>query len=674
MEIDVSHLTHEEAEKRLKELKDLINYHNYRYYVLDSPEISDFEYDKLFDELLAIEKKFPDLVTEDSPSKKVGGEPFAEFKTIEYKIPMLSLGKTFDKEDLINFDRRVKRESGVDKIGYVTELKMDGLAISIRYEKGMLVLGATRGDGIKGEEVTSNVKTIKNVPLKLMRDDIPEVIEVRGEVIIYKKDFEDLNRQRDKNGEPLFANPRNASAGSIRQLDSKITAQRKLHMIAYGVGELSGKEFKTQLEIIEYLIKIGFSVSSEYALCENIDEVVRMCEYYSRRRTDYPFEADGVVAKINDIDIQKKLGATSHEPRWAIAYKFPAEEKETIVRDIIVNIGRTGALTPVAIFDPVNLEGSTVSRATLHNEDQVKMLDIRVGDYIIVRKAGSVIPEVVRVIPEKRTGNEKPFKMPDKCPVCGGPAVRLEGEAVTRCINASCPAQLKERIIHFVSREAMDIESIGQKLVEQMVDKDIVKDFADLYYLKKEDMMKLERMGDILAEKILRNIQDSKTKPLANLLFALGIFQVGKRTAELLVEKFKSIDELANATIEDVLGVEGVGPVTAQSIKDFFSAKENISIIEKLKKARVKTSALPEEKAEGPLKGLVFVFTGILKEVTRGDAKKIVESLGGEAAEAVSRRVNYVVVGEDPGSKLDKARALGIKTINEEEFKKLIGR
>ena len=674
MEIDVSHLTHEEAEKRLKELKVLINYHNYRYYVLDNPEISDFEYDKLFDELLAIEKKFPDLVTEDSPSKKVGGEPLAEFKTVEYKIPMLSLGKTFDKEDLMNFDRRVKRESGVDKIGYVTELKMDGLAISIRYEKGMLVLGATRGDGIKGEEVTPNVKTIKNVPLKLMGDDVPKVIEIRGEVIIYKKDFEELNRQRDKNGEPLFANPRNASAGSIRQLDSKITAQRKLHMIAYGVGEFSGKEFKTQIEIIEYLIKNGFSVSSEYALCENIDEVVERCEYYSRRRTDYPFEADGVVAKINDIDIQKKLGATSHEPRWAIAYKFPAEEKETIVRDIIVNIGRTGALTPVAIFDPVNLEGSTVSRATLHNEDQVKMLDIGVGDHIIVRKAGSVIPEVVRVIPEKRTGNEKPFEMPDKCPVCGGPAVRLEGEAVTRCINASCPAQLKERIIHFVSREAMDIESIGQKLVEQMVDKGIVKDFTDLYYLKKEDMMKLERMGDILAEKILRNIQDSKTKPLANLLFALGIFQVGKRTAELLVEKFKSIDELANATIEDILGVEGVGPVTAQSIKDFFSAKENISIIEKLKKARVKTSALPEEKAEGPLKGLVFVFTGILKEVTRGDAKKIVESLGGEAAEAVSRRVNYVVVGEDPGSKLDKARALGIKTINEEEFKKLIGR
>jgi len=401
---------------------------------------------------------------------------------------------------------------------------------------------------------------------------------------------------------------------------------------------------------------------------------VERCEYYSRRRTDYPFEADGVVAKINDIDIQKKLGATSHEPRWAIAYKFPAEEKETIVRDIIVNIGRTGALTPVAIFDPVNLEGSTVSRATLHNEDQVKMLDIRVGDHIIVRKAGSVIPEVVRVIPEKRTGNEKPFEMPDKCPVCGGPAVRLEGEAATRCINASCPAQLKERIIHFVSREAMDIESIGQKLVEQMVDKGIVKDFADLYYLKKQDMMKLERMGNILAEKILRNIQDSKTKPLANLLFALGIFQVGKRTAELLVKKFKSIDELANATIEDILEVEGVGPVTAQSIKDFFSAKENISIIEKLKKAGVKIAEQLEEKVEGPLKGLVFVFTGTFKEVTRGDAKKIVESLGGEAAEAVSRKVNYVVVGEDPGSKLDKARALGIKTINEEEFKKLIGR
>jgi DNA ligase (NAD+) len=674
MENDVPHLTHEEAEKRLKELRTLINYHNYRYYVLDNPEISDFEYDKLFDELLAIERKFPDLVTEDSPSKKVGGEPLAEFKTVMHKIPMLSLGKTFNKEDLINFDKRVKRESGVDKIEYVTELKMDGLAISIRYEKGLLVLGATRGDGVQGEEVTPNVKTIKNVPLRLMTDDIPGVIEVRGEVIMYKKDFEELNKERERNGDPLFANPRNASAGSIRQLDSKITAQRKLHMIAYGIGEFSGKEFKTQLETLEYLIKIGFSVSPEFTFCKDIYEVVDRCEYYSRKRAEYPFEADGVVAKINDIDIQKKLGSTSHEPRWAIAYKFPAEEKETIVRDIIINVGRTGALTPVAIFDPVELEGSTVSRATLHNEDQVKMLDIRIGDHIIVRKAGSVIPEVVRAIHEKRTGYEKPFIMPDKCPVCGGPAVRLEGEAVTRCINAACPAQVKERIIHFVSREAMDIESIGEKLVEQLVNKGIIRDFADLYYLKQEDMMKLERMGDILANKILRNIQDSKTRPFANLLFALGIFQVGKRTAELLAEKFKSIDELSNAPLENILEVQGIGPVTAQSIKDFFAAKENAEIIEKLKKAGVKTATGVEEKTEGPLKGIVFVFTGTLKEFTRGDAEKIVESLGGEASSTVSKRVNYLVVGEDPGSKLDKARVLGIKIINEEEFKKLIGR
>jgi len=674
MKIDVSLLTHEDAEKRLKDLRNLINYHNYRYYVLDSPEISDFEYDKLFEELLEIEKKFPDLITVDSPSQKVGSEPLAEFKTVEYRIPMLSLGKTFNKEDLINFDKRVKKESGVDNIEYVTELKMDGLAISIRYENGMLVQGATRGDGVKGEEVTPNVRTVKNVPLKLIGDDVPEVAEVRGEVIMHKKDFEELNKEREKNDEPLFANPRNASAGSIRQLDSKITAQRKLQMIAYGIGEISGKEFNAQLEILQYLTKIGFRVSPEYALCKNIGEVIKRCEYHSLKRSVYPFEVDGVVAKINDIKLQKKLGATSHEPRWAIAYKFPAEERETVVRDIIVNVGRTGALTPVAIFDPVELEGSTVSRATLHNEDQIKMLDIRVGDHIIARKAGSVIPEVVRVIPEKRTGNEKPFLMPDKCPVCGGPAVRLEGEAATRCINASCPAQVKERIIHFVSREAMDIESIGEKLIKQMVDKGIIKDYADLYYLKKEDMMKLERMGDILADKILRNIQDSKTRPLSNLVFALGIFQVGKRTAELLVEKFKSIDELANAPLEDILKVEGVGPVTAQSIKDFFDAKENIKIIDKLKKAGVKTSARLEKKAEGPLKGFVFVFTGTLKEFTRGEAEKIVESFGGEAASSVSKRVKYVVIGEDPGSKLDKARALGIKVIDEEEFKKLIGR
>jgi DNA ligase (NAD+) len=674
MEFDLSHLTQESAERRLKELRDIINHHNYRYYILDSPEITDAEYDRLFDELLAIENKFPDLVTEESPSRKVGGAPLTEFKTVVHSIPMLSLGKTFNEEDLIAFDKRVKRESGLDTIEYVTELKMDGLAISIRYENGILVRGATRGDGVKGEDVTPNVRTVKNIPLKLVGKDLPDIIEVRGEVIMYKKDFEELNQEREENGEPLFANPRNASAGSMRQLDSKITSGRKLHMIAYGIGEILGKEINSHFDTLTFLTKIGFAVSPGFMLCKNINEVIQRCKYYSEHRYDYPFEADGVVAKINDVSIQKSLGATSHEPRWAIAYKFAAEEKETVVREIIINVGRTGTLTPVAIFDPVELEGSTVSRATLHNEDQVKMLDIRVGDHIIARKAGSVIPEVVRVNPEKRTGNEMPFIMPDRCPVCGAPAVRVEGEAVTRCINASCPAQVRERIIHFVSRDAMDIESIGQKLVEQLVEKDIINDYADLYFLKKEDIMKLERMGDILADKILKNIEESKERPLSNLLFALGIFQVGKRTAELLTDKFKSIEDLANADTDKILEVEGIGPVTAQSIKDFFDAKENISIMEKLKKAGVKTSEHTEKKAEGHLKGMTFVFTGMLSEFTRGEAEKIIQRLGGEAASSVSKRVDYVVAGNEPGSKVDRAKSLNIKIINEEEFKKLIGR
>lgn len=673
MKIDVSKMSEEEAKKRLRELREIINYHNYLYYVLDKPEISDYEYDQLFQELLAIETRFPYLVTPDSPSQKVGALSLEEFKTVEHKIPMLSLGKAFTEEELVAFDKRVKKEAGIDIIEYVTELKMDGLAISIRYVDGVIVLGATRGDGFRGEDVTPNVKTVKNIPLRLFSDEIPPVIEVRGEVIMYWKDFEELNREREKNGEPLFANPRNAAAGSIRQLDSRITASRKLHMIAYGIGEVEGRQFRKQYEVLEYLQKIGFRVSPEFSLCSGIDEVIKRCRYHARKRSEYPFGADGVAIKVNDIEIQQRLGATSHEPRWAIAYKFPAEEAETVVRDIIVQVGRTGTLTPVAIFDPVELEGSTVSRATLHNEDQVKRLDIRVGDHIIVRKAGSVIPEVVKSLPDKRSGREIIFKMPDKCPVCGSHVERLEGEAATRCTNVSCPAQVKERIIHFVSRNAMDIESIGEKLVEQMVDRKLIEDYADLYFLTEEQLLTLERMGKKLAEKILKNIEESKSRPLPNLIFALGIFHVGRRTAELIAEKFKSLDELMKASVEEILEVEGIGPVTAHSIRDFFDNPRNQEVIKKLKKAGVKTSAVEEIK-EGLLNGLVFVFTGTLKNFSRSDAEKIVKSLGGEVASTVSKRISYVVVGEDPGSKLDKAREYNIKTIDEEDFTKLIGR
>jgi len=674
VKIDVSRLTKNEAEKRLKELRDLLNYNSYLYYVLNNPKISDREYDILFRELLAIEERFPDLVTPDSPSHKVGAAPLKEFNTVIHSIPMLSLGNAFDENDLREFDKKVKREAGLEEIEYIGELKMDGLAVSLRYENGILISGATRGDGIRGEDVTLNVKTVKNIPLKLVRTEIPQVIEVRGEVIMFSEDFERLNKEREENGEPLFANPRNASAGSLRQLDSRITAERKLHMIAYGVGEVKGKDFKTQDELLKYLNEIGFRVSPEVKVCKTIDEVIDHCKYLTSLRTMLPFGTDGVVVKVNSIDLQKSLGATSHEPRWAIAFKFPAEEAETVIREIFVSVGRTGALTPVAIFDPVEIDGSIVSRAALHNEDQIRKLDVRVGDHIIVHKAGSVIPEVIKVVKEKRTGSEIAFKMPDKCPVCGGPVERLEGEAATRCINASCPAQVKDGIFHFVSRDAMDIESIGYKLVDQMVNLGIIKDYGDLYYLTMEKLLILERMGEKLASKILKNIEESKNRPLANLIFALGIFQVGKRTAELLVQRFRSLDSLMLANEEDIMQVEGIGPVTAKSIFDFFRTKENKMLIEKLKKAGLKTEEAMLKEELLPLKGRVFVFTGTLKEFARNDAEKIVESLGGEVAESVSKRVNVVVFGKEPGSKLEKAKELGIETLDESEFKKLVGR
>lgn len=674
MKIDVSHLTKEQAEKRLKELRDLINYHNYRYYVLDSPEITDAEYDRLFQELLAIEERFPDLVTPDSPSQKVGAPPLEEFPEVIHKVPMLSLANAFDDADLREFDKRVKRESGLSEIEYETELKMDGLAISIRYESGILVRGATRGDGVRGEDVTPNVKTVRGVPLKLLVEDPPPLIEVRGEVIMYKEDFEKLNRERIEKGEPPFANPRNAAAGSIRQLDSRITAERKLHMIAYGIGEFEGVSFKTQYELLQYLNKIGFRISPEVKVHKNIESVIQEVKRLTEIRETFPFGADGVVVKVNDLELQAKLGATSHEPRWAIAFKFPAEEAETVVKDIIFSVGRTGAVTPVAIFEPVEVEGSVVSRASLHNEDIAKALDVRIGDHVIIHKAGSVIPEVVRVVKEKRSGKEIPFKMPEKCPVCGGPLVREEGFAVTRCINVRCPAQVKERIIHYVSRDAMDIESIGEKLVDQMVDKGLVTDYGDLYYLTEEKLLTLERMGKILARKILNNIEESKSRPLANLIYALGIFNVGKRTAELLAAQFKSLENLMKASVTEILEIEGIGPVTAKSIVEFFESDENRKVIDKLIKAGINTKEVQEEvKKEGPLKGLTFVFTGTLKDFTRSEASKIVEELGGMVSDTVSKKVDYLVVGEDPGSKLEKAKKLGIKIINEEEFKKLIG-
>jgi len=672
MKIDISTVSYEEAKNLIKKLRHTIQHHNYLYYTRNEPKILDREYDQMFQDLIALEKKFPSLVTPDSPSQRVGASPLKEFKTVQHKIPMLSLGNAFNNENLINFDKRIQKELKTETFQYVTELKMDGLAVSIRYENGVLVQGATRGNGISGEDVSLNVKTIKNIPLKLFGNTIPPVIEVRGEIIMYKKDFEELNKGRKKNGGSPFANPRNAAAGSLRQLDSRITAQRKLQMISYGIGEVEGISFKTHFEILEYLKKLGFKTSPEAALCNGINEIIERCEYYKNHKNDYPFEADGIVIKVNEIALQKKLGATSHEPRWAIAYKFPSEEAETTVKNIIVQVGRTGILTPVAVFDPVELEGSTISRATLHNEDQIKRLDIRINDNIVVRKAGSVIPEVVRVLKEKRPQNTQPFKIPDKCPVCGGLAVRFEGESATRCINVSCPAQVKERIIHFASRNAMDIDALGDKIINQLVDKKIISDYSDLYYLKKEDLLKLERMGEILAEKILRNIQRSKNKNLSNLIYALGIFQVGKYTANLVAKTFKSIDALKAATEDEILAIEGIGPITAESVKKFFSSKQNIGILKKLKTADIKMEKKEIKTQNLLLKKEKIVFTGTLKNFSRGEAQDIIKNLGGETLETVTKATTIVVAGEKPGSKYKKAKAFGIKIISEDEFKKLI--
>ena len=661
----------EKIKKRIEELRKLIEYHNYRYYVLDSPEISDEEYDKLFKELVELEEKYPEFKSDVSPTQRVGAPPLKEFKTIKHTIPMLSLDNAFNDEDLINFEKRIKRILGDIEIDYVVEPKFDGLSISLLYRNGELEYGATRGNGIEGEDVTLNLKTIKTIPLTI--ENPPPLLEVRGEVIMFKKDFEELNKIREENDEPLFANPRNAAAGSVRQLDSKITKERKLHFFAYYISRVEGIEFKKHSDVLKYLEEKRFKVPPDYSIVNGIKKAIEKCLWYQNRRNEYPFDMDGSVIKVDDLNYHKILGETTHAPRWAIAYKFPAEEKETIVRDIIVQVGRTGKLTPVAILDPVFLSGSTVSRATLHNEDEIKRLGIKIFDHVIVRKAGSVIPEIVTVLKEKRTGNEKDFSFPENCPVCGEEVIRLSGEVDYRCTNASCPAQIKGRILHFVSRDAMDIENIGESLVDQLVDKKIVKDIADLFYLEFKDLINLERMGEKLANKILKNIQNAKDRPLSRLLYGLGIFHVGKHIAQLLTKRYKDIEDFYSLKPEDYMEIEGIGPEIAQSLYLFFKEDKNRKLIEKLKNAGVNLKEKEEElEKEGVLKGKKFIFTGSLETMSRKDAEELVKNSGGEVASTVSKNIDYVVVGKDPGSKLDKAKKLNLKIINEDEFIEMI--
>jgi len=663
---------------RAERLRREINRHNYLYYVLDRPEISDAEYDRLMRELEEIEAAHPELITPDSPTQRVGAKPAEQFRTVEHRTPMLSLANAFGTGDLLAFDRRIKRMLDLAEeapLEYVAELKVDGLAVSLTYEDGLLTVGATRGDGLRGEEITQNLRTIRSIPLRLLLETAPPpLLEVRGEVFLSREEFMRINREREQAGEALFANPRNAAAGSVRQLDSRITASRNLDMIAHGLGVAEGRDFATHWEALEFLRACGFKVSPRAQVCKDIAEVLAYCDHWGQNKRDLPYQIDGVVVKVNRIDLEERLGYVARSPRWAVAYKYPPEEETTVVRDILVSVGRTGAMTPVAIMDPVVVSGSTVSRATLHNEDEVRRKDVRVGDTVIIRKAGEVIPEVVAVVTSKRTGKEKPFAMPKVCPVCGSEAQRLPDEAVTRCTGIACPAQIKQRIYHFGSRGGMDIEGLGEAMVDQLVERALVRDPADIYFLTKEQLLSLERMGDKSATNLLSAIAGSKRQPLDRLLFALGIPHVGAHVAEVLASRFSSLEDIQRASAEELSEIEGIGPVIAQSIAVFFRQEQTAQVMEKLRRAGVAPPARRRAAApaKGPLAGKSFVFTGELTGFTREEAEELVRRRGGRASSSVSKKTDYVVVGESPGSKYQKAQDLGVTIIDEAAFRRLI--
>jgi len=691
------------VEERLKELRELIEYHNYRYYVLDSPEISDAEYDELMRELEALEAEHPELVTTDSPTQRVGAKPAEKFASVQHKTPMLSLANAFSADDLRAFDQRVRRFLGLDRgevkadqllrVDYVCELKIDGLAVSLTYENGRLARGATRGDGFTGEDVTQNLRTIRSIPLtlKLRAGEkasvplkIPSDFEVRGEVYMPLSSFQELNRIQEAEGKPLFANPRNAAAGSVRQLDPKITAQRSLDIFLYAAVGIPGLE--THFETLRFMESLGLKVNPNYRLCGDIEEVIAYCEEWEGKKEKLGYEVDGAVVKVNSLALQERLGTIARSPRWALAYKFPAEQVVTRVENIIVGVGRVGTLTPVAFLTPVRVAGSTVSRATLHNEDEIRRKDVRIGDMVLIQKAGDVIPEVVKVIKERRTGAEKVFKMPKACPVCGSAVVRVPGEAAHRCTNPNCYAQEFERFLHFVSRSAMDIEGAGPALIEQLLEREMVSDPADLFSLTVDDLKELEHYADKSAQNLVTAIQDSKKTTLTRLIYALGIRHVGEQTAEDLARWVKArmpevkpkdalkaaMEVLTAADLEDFQEIEGIGTVVAESLHQYFQRKENRRLIEKLLAAGL-VWEVPAAPVVSAITDKVFVLTGTLSRFTRPEAEALIKQRGGRTADSVSRKTDFVVVGESPGSKYDKARQLGIKILNEQEFVKLLG-
>ena len=666
--------TLEKIAQQAAHLREQINHHNYRYYVLDDPEIGDAEFDRLLRELQSLEEQYPEVVTLDSPTQRVGATPVAAFGEVRHEVPMLSLDNAFTEEEVRDFDRRVREGLKVDTVVYSAEPKMDGLAISLMYEAGMLVYAATRGDGYAGENVTQNVRTIRSVPLRLSGKNHPHRFEVRGEVYMPKRGFIELNRRQEERGEKLFANPRNAAAGSLRQLDPSITASRPLEIYCYGVGVVEGGTVpERHSEMLDQLKQWGFRVSPERAVVSGVEGSLAFYAELSLKRAELPYDIDGVVYKVDDLAQRRKLGFVSRAPRWALAHKFPAEEAITVVTAIDVQVGRTGAVTPTARLKPVFVGGATVSNATLHNEDEVHRKDVRVGDTVIIRRAGDVIPEVVAVMKERRSPGTLVYELPKHCPVCGSDVVRVEGEAVARCTGELyCAAQRKEAILHFASRRAMNIDGLGDKLVDQLVEKGLIKNAADLYRLTHTQLMELERMGPKSAENLRKAIDKSKLTTLARFLYALGIREVGEATAQTLASYFSELEAIAEADETALQEVSDVGPVVAQHMATFFRETHNREVVKKLLEAGVHWPAVPRRPPASPLFGKTFVLTGTLQTMTRDDAKERLQTLGAKVVGSVSAKTSYVVMGEDPGSKRDKAIALGVTILDEEAFAKLL--
>jgi len=662
-------------EREIAKLRGEIRHHEYRYYVLSDPEISDFEFDKLIKRLQELEAQHPELVTPDSPTQRVGGQPAEEFPKVRHSVQMLSLDNTYSVDELREFDRRVRDLSGRESVEYVGELKLDGLSMSLTYENGMLVHGVTRGDGTTGEDVTSNVKTIRSVPLRVEPNKLeaighPKRFEVRGEVIMTLKAFEETNARREAAGEPKFANPRNSAAGTMRQLDPRIVAERRLDMYLYQLLVNGRVPLADHAKVLDALGKMGFKVNPHRKLCGSFEELLAYIQEWETKRDSLDYEIDGIVVKVNDTRLWEELGTTAKSPRWAVAFKYPARQATTRVNDIRAQVGRTGTLTPVADLEPVDVGGVTVSHATLHNMDEIERLGVKIGDTVLIQRAGEVIPQVVKVIKQAPDGRE--FRMPKKCPVCGGEVHRSEGEVAYRCVNAACPARLKESLLYFAGRRAMNIDGLGDKLVDQLVDKGLVHDVADLYRLTHEQLANLERMADKSAQNLMDEIENSKQAELARLIFALGIRFVGERTGQLLADHFGSLDKLKAASEEELLQVEEVGPRVSEAIREFFGEKRNRDVIEKLRKAGLHFEQKKARKAEGKLAGKQFVLTGTLPTYSRDDAKRLIEEAGGRVTGSVSKKTDYVVAGSDPGSKLDKAKSLGVKTIEEAELQRLL--